>query len=322
MKALSRRQALGFYAAIALLAGCGGGSQLGSNQIQPNESQTRMNRALIDRGAATHAAPGRSWMASKLTKKDLLYVSNFYSSDTLVFTYPGGKLVGTLTGVGPVECASPSSGAWWTSGNDEMLEYAHGGKTPIKTLSGASGACAVDPTTGDLAVINGDEIVIFPGGSGSGTPYCTGMGPAYFDGYDDRGDLFIDGLTSAYKVGLVELPKGGSTCETITLSQSIEFPGAIQWYEKYLAVGDQEAGAIYHFAIHGTNAKEIGSTELGGSSDVVQFSIQKPYVVGADAGNEDVELWDYPAGGGSPVKVITGQFDLPIGLIVSVGKKH
>ena len=89
----------------------------------------------------------------------------------------------------------------------------------------------------------------------------------------------------------------------------------------YLAVGDEEARVIYHFAIHGTNAKEIGSTELRGSSDVVTFYIQKPYVVGADAGNENVAMWDYPAGG-SPVKVLSGQFDLPIGVIVSVGKKR
>ncbi|MGB8150912.1 MAG: hypothetical protein WCE97_06925 [Candidatus Cybelea sp.] len=322
MKAFSRSRGFGISVA-ALLAGCGGASQLGSNQIQLGAPQTRANPALIDRAAAAHVATGRSWMASNLTKKDLLYVSNFYSSDTLVFTYPSGKLVGTLTGGGTVACASASSGDWWASGNDEMLEYAHGGKSPIKTLTGASGACAVDPTTGDLAVLNnnGDDIIIYPGGSGSGTAYCTGIGSAYFDGYDDRGDLFIDGVTQGNTYGLVELPKGGSTCESITLSQKLEFPGAIQWFDKYLAVGDQEAGAIYHFAIHGTTAKEIGTTELGGSSDVVQFYIQKPYVAGADAGNEDVELWKYPAGG--PIfKTLQGSFDLPIGLIVSVGKKR
>ena len=322
MKAFSRSRGFGISVA-ALLAGCGGASQLGSNQIQLGPPQTRANPALIDRAAAAHVATGRSWMASNLTKKDLLYVSNFYSSDTLVFTYPSGKLVGTLTGGGTVACASASSGDWWASGNDEMLEYAHGGKSPIKTLSGASGACAVDPTTGDLAVLNfnGDDVIIYPGGSGSGTAYCTGIGSAYFDGYDDRGDLFIDGVTQGNAYGLVELPKGGNTCESITLSQSLEFPGAIQWFDKYLAVGDQEAHVIYHFAIHGTNAKEIGTTELGGSSDVVQFYIQKPYVAGADAGNEDVELWKYPAGG--PIfKTLQGSFDLPIGLIVSVGKKR
>ncbi|MGC2651632.1 MAG: hypothetical protein WA304_12600 [Candidatus Cybelea sp.] len=322
MKAFSRSRGFGISVA-ALLAGCGGASQLGSNQIQLGPPQTRANPALIDRAAAAHVATGRSWMASNLSKKDLLYVSNFYSSDTLVFTYPSGKLVGTLTGGGTVACASASSGDWWASGNDEMLEYAHEGKSPIKTLSGASGACAVDPTTGDLAVlnINGDDIIIYPGGSGSGTAYCTGIGSAYFDGYDDRGDLFIDGVTQGNAYGLVELPKGGNTCESIALSQSLEFPGAIQWFDKYLAVGDQEAHVIYHFAIHGTNAKEIGTTELGGSSDVVQFYIQKPYVAGADAGNEDVELWKYPAGG--PIfKTLQGSFDLPIGLIVSIGKKR
>jgi hypothetical protein len=91
----------------------------------------------------------------------------------------------------------------------------------------------------------------------------------------------------AGRARLIELPKGGSTCETITLSQSVEYPGGIQWYGKYLAVGDQEAHVIYHFAIHGTSAKEITT---GGSSDVVEFYIQKPYVVGADAGNNDVGL--------------------------------
>ena len=321
MKAFPRSRGLGVYAAAALLAGCAGGSQLGSSRIQPNAPQTRANLALIDRGTGAHAAPGRSWMASNLNKKDLLYVSNFYGDDILVFTFPGGKLVGTLTGLGGSLCASATSGDWWASGDDEMLEFKHGGKTPIKTLSGASGSCAVDPKTGDLAVLSGDGIIIYPGGSGSGTPYCTGMGSAYFDGYDDRDDLFLDGITSADTFDLIELPRGSSACETITLSQTLEFPGAIQWYGKYLAVGDQEARVIYHFAIHGTNAKEIGSTELGGSSDVVTFYIQKPYVVGADAGNENVAMWDYPAGG-SPVKVLSGQFDLPIGVIVSVGKKR
>jgi len=303
-------EGFGVYAAVAVLAGCGGSSQIG-------------NLALVDRAAATHAATGRSWMALNLTKKDLLYVSNFYGADTLVFTYPSGKLVGRFPLDGTVDCASASPGDFWASGTDEMLEYAHGGKTPIETLSGASGECAVDPTTGDLAVtvLGAGDVVVFRGGSGSGTTFYDGLDSSYFDGYDDKGDLFVDGITSSDTYGVVELPKGGSTFESIALSRSLEFPGGMQWYDKYLAVEDQEAHVIYHFAIHGTNAKEIGATELGGSSDVVQFYIQKPYVVGADFPNEDVDLWDYPAGG-SPVKVFTGPFDGPAGLIVSVGKKH
>jgi hypothetical protein len=268
-------------------------------------------------------------MATNLNKKDLLYVANFYNGDVSVFTYPGLKHVGSISGLTDAQglCAA-ETGNWWVvdSGGDEIVEYAHGGRKPLKSLSedvGEPAACAVDPTTGNLAVtILGDgEVVVFAGGSGSGATIADDLASSYFDGYDKKGDLFVDGITPSDTYGMVELPKGSSTFESVTLSHSLEFPGGIQWYGTYLAVGDQEAHVIYHFAIHGRNAREIGTTELGGSSDVAQFCIQKPYVAGADAGDGDVALWDYPAGG-SPVKVITGPFDLPTGVVVSVGKKR
>ena len=127
--------------------------------------------------------------------------------------------------------------------------------------------------------------------------------------------LFVDGITTASNYALVELPKGGSSFKTITLRPNIQ-PGDIQWHGNYLAVGS--TGGIYHFAIHGTKGKEIGLTQLSGS-DAVQFWIQGRYVIGADAGNEDAEMWKYPAGG--PVfKTLSGEFDLPIGATVSVAK--
>ena len=76
-------------------------------------------------------------MAPEAKKSDLTYISNFYSSDILAFTYPGGKYVGTISGVTDAqgECTSKTSdGNWWVvaSGADEVLEYAHGGTTPLK----------------------------------------------------------------------------------------------------------------------------------------------------------------------------------------------
>jgi hypothetical protein len=295
--------------AAALLAGCGG-SQLGSNPIRPDAFPT-----------------GGSRMAPEAKQGDLAYVGGSYGGVS-AFTYPGFKYVYSIAGVSAQGLCAAKTGDWWAveSGADEVSEYAHGGTTPLKTLSvpgGEAEGCAVEPTTGTLAVtiLGSGDVVVFTGGYGRGTTIADGLDSSYFDGYDDKGDLFVDGITSSDTYGVVELPKGGSTFESIALSRSLEFPGGIQWYDKYLAVGDQEAHVIYHFAIHGTNAKEIGATELGGSSDVVQFYIQKPYVVGADFPNEDVDLWDYPAGG-SPVKVFTGPFDGPSGLIVSVGKKQ
>ncbi len=281
---------------VALLAGCGGSSQLGPSPIQ--------------KGAPQRLALGRSWMAPEAKNTDLAYVGGFYG-DVSAFTTPVSSM--STPSVDAQGLCAAKTGNWWAvaSGADEVLEYAHAGTTPLKA------------TTGDLAVtiLGTGDVVLFTGGSGSGSTIADDLSSSYFDGYDNKGDLFVDGFTPSDMYGVVELPKGSSTFESIKLSRTLEFPGGIQWYDGYLALGDQEAGVIYHFAIHGTNAKEIGATELGRSSDVVQFDIQRPYVVGADAAKSDVALWKYPAGG-SPKKIINGQSDLPIGVVVSVGKKR
>jgi hypothetical protein len=162
--------------------------------------------------------------------------------------------------------------------------------------------------------------VVFTRGSGSGTTLADDLTSSYFDGYDDKGDLFVDGITQSDAYGVVELPKGGSTFESITLSRSLEFPGGIQRYDKYLAVGDQEAQVIYHFAIHGTNAREIGATQLTGW-DGGAFWIQAPDVVAVGAGSETGAIWKYPVGG-SPVRMLQGSSGGATGVTVSVAKKR
>jgi hypothetical protein len=314
MKAFSRSQGLGFYAAVALLDGCGGGSQIG-------------NLALVDRAAAAHAAPGRSWMAREAKKSDLAYVSGFYGSDILAFTYPGGKYVGSISGVTDAQglCAA-KTGNWWAvaSGADDVLEYAHGGTTPLNTLSVTAGepaGCAVDPATGNLAVtiLGTGEAVVFTGGSGSGASITDDLSSSFFDGYDDNGDLFVDGITPSDTYGVVELPKGSKTFEPITLSPSLEFSGDIQWHRNYLAVGSD--GSIYHFAIHGTRGKEVGVTQLTGWSGS-GFWIQEPDVIAIDADSGSIAgIWKYPSGG-SPIRILQGSLGGPIGVTVSVAKKR
>ncbi|MGA7201729.1 MAG: hypothetical protein WBX26_07865 [Candidatus Cybelea sp.] len=63
---------------VALLAGCGGSSQLGPSPIQ--------------KGAPQRLALGRSWMAPEAKNTDLAYVGGFYG-DVSAFTYPGLKYV-------------------------------------------------------------------------------------------------------------------------------------------------------------------------------------------------------------------------------------
>jgi hypothetical protein len=309
MKGFSQRQGLGIYAAVALLTGCGGGSQLGANPIQQSPARTV--------GHLDH-----SWVAPEAEKSDLVYISNFYGSDILAFTYPRGTYVGSISGVTDAQglCAA-KTGNWWAvaSGTDQVLEFAHGGTTPLKTLTVTAGepaGCTVDPTTGNLAVtiLGAADIEVFTGASGSGTILADGLTSTYFAGYDDNDDLFVDGINPSDAYGVVELPKGSSTFVPFTLNRRLEFPGGIQWHRNYLAIGDGEAGVIYHFAVHGTKGKEIGLTHFNGGG----FWIQGRHVAAADAGNEDAAICKYPAG--NPCKTLQGNFDLPIGVTVSVAK--
>jgi hypothetical protein len=267
----------------------------------------------------------RSWIAPEAKKSDLVYISNFYGSDILAFTYPGGKSVGLISDVPDAqgECTSKTSnGNWWVvaSGANEVLEYAHGGTAPLKTLSedvGEPAGCTVDPTSGNVAVaiLGTGNIVVFTGGSGSGTTIADSLSSTYSAAYDDEGDLFVSGITASSGYVLLELSKGGNSFETITLHPNIR-PGSFQWHRNYLAVGSFDG--IYHFAIRGTKGREVGFTPIDGFL-VAQFWISDGYVVGANPANENAEMWKYPVGG--PVfETLQGNFDLPIGVTVSVAK--
>ncbi|MFZ0575372.1 MAG: hypothetical protein WAM02_11925 [Candidatus Cybelea sp.] len=204
--------ALRVCAAVALLAGCGGGSQLGSSPIQPDAFPTRA-----------------SWMAPKGKQGDLAYVGGFYGVSA--FTYPSFKYVYSIAGDDAQGLCAAKNGDWWVveSGADEVSEYAHGGTTPLKTLSvpgGEAAGCAVDPTTGTLAVtiLGSGDAVVFTGGYGRGTTIADDLDSSYFDGYDDKGDLFVDGITSSDTYGVVELPKGAIPSRASPSAEASSFP--------------------------------------------------------------------------------------------------
>jgi hypothetical protein len=182
-------------------------------------------------------------------------------------------------------------------------------------------------TSGDLAVgiydgtasVSGGDVVIFKNASGSGTVYTTPLDEEFFDGYDNQGNLFADGFTG-YRSGfaLVELPKGSSKFETIKTSNTVQFPGSVQWDGTHLTVFDQDANETYQYTVSGTTATLKGTVSFSGSSDCAQTWIAAGLVYCADAGNNDGEAYNYPAGG-SPIALLTGNFDLPLG--VTAAKK-
>jgi len=332
--------ALGFAASAALMAGCSssGGSSFGMpSGVTPSGFYSL--RTISSNGLLITAAHPNLRMRSHVApvtpdkhheKKGLFqYVSDFYNSELVEFDYPKGhSSIGEISGVDEPqgECGDPLYGAvkrdFWVvnSGSDDVDEFAVGGTGPIKTLSESAGeaaGCAMDPSSGNLAVtlLSTGNVVIFTNATGTGNIVADGLESTYFGGYDNKGDLFVDGITESDTYGVVEMASGTSSFKAVTLSNTIEFPGGMQWDGKYVTLNDQDAHAIYGYTCSGTSCTLKRTVKLSGSSDCVQTWIGKGDVFCPDAGNEALEVYKYPAGG-SPIATLTGsQLDLPIGVV-------
>lgn len=299
------RYALGVCAAMTMLSGCG--------ESQPVELP---------------GVPQR--MTSVAKHQNFLYVSDSGAAKAYVYTYPGGTLVGTVTGsVTPAGSCADAEGDvyitnWYTQ---SIVEYAHGGTAPIRTLYDTDGTpydCSVDPATGNLAVIGPDSIQIFKKARGKPKSYPFSYGYVGNGAYDNGGDLFVDALrytgcpTSCSTTFIVaELAKGSGNFTTIWQkgsSVSAEAAG-LQWDGRYLAFGEVEPRVIYRITTHG---KLIGQLTLDKSSDVGSFWIQGATLIGPNAGSTTVMFWKYPAGG-APTKTLTG-FTRPTAATVSLAK--
>ncbi len=254
------------------------------------------------------------------------YVINSYGSYAGIFKYPKSvQEIGKINNVGGQGCTNVLYGygrkiIWIVAGQDQITEYRVPSK-PIKTLSVAFSfptSCAMN-TSGDLAVGNydGGQVAIFKNASGTPTVYNTPMDEEFFDGYDNQGNLFADGFTGDRSgFALAELPKGSSKFVTIKTSNTVGFPGSVQWDGTYLTVFDQYAASTYQYTVSGTKATLKGTVTLTDSSDCAQTWIVKGLLYCGDAGNDDGEVFKYPAGGSS-IAVFTGSFDTPLGVVAA-----
>jgi hypothetical protein len=285
--------------------------------------------------AGERAVGASSWMAPDAKRDALLYVSDLYSGDVNVYSYPQGKLKGVLTGFEAVhyECVDSAGNVFIANGDaKEVLEYAHGGTKAIKTFTepGFTHGCAVDPTTGNLAVLHDPPssgyggFSIYKHAKGKPTEYTTpNVFRVYFIGYDGKGDLFVDGTAYHPTFEIAELPAGGTTTEAVTLNQPINLPGAIAWDGKYLAVGDQVSiygpSKIYEFSMSGSTGTLVNTTSLTNSCDVLQFWLRGTRVITSDDCAPHVLYFNYPAGG-SARKTISDSLHEPVGVTVSPAK--
>jgi hypothetical protein len=255
------------------------------------------------------------------------YIVDNYGSYASIFDYPkSDKQIGKIENVGGQACTNVLYGYgkktfWIVAGAKQITEYLVP-KKPIKTLSLPSdempSSCALDPS-GDLLVgildgSNAGDIVIFKNASGSGTAISTPLAREYFEGYDNQGNLFFDGISRKYTAQLDEMPKGTTKIKTITTSNAIQLPGSVQWDGTYLTVTDMDTSSMYRYTVTGTKAKLKDTVLLSGAGQCTQTWIAAAVVFCADAGNNSGEIYKYPAGG-SAIATFKGKFDVPLGTV-------
>jgi hypothetical protein len=305
----------------AILAGCGGGAP----------SAPALSGARVAPSTAMRPDHSMSWVSPDIARSpQLLFESDVGTNDVDVYSLPDMTLKATLTGfVEPLGECPDSHGNVWIANTyeDEMLEYSHAGKRigTIKHAGPNPQACAVNPRTGEIAVVEYSAA----GYAGPGEVYVYANPSAkpktlrnpdllYYEFalYDPEGRLWIDGISTTFTSIFSKC--GRSSCSTVTLhGGSIFSIGSITWdaakstlvvFDLYCHDGPNlcsypvsERGAIGRPTLYLNHAG-------GGFCTVVQTALatvgKQSYVVGGDseyacAGykNSTVDLWRYPGGG-------------------------
>ena len=330
-----------------MLAGCGGSpsalaptsaASLSSIQSPLARMQSTLGAARIT-GATVHADLGRSWMAPGSASSQLLYVSDAGTNDVYVYSYPGLKLTGTLTGFHEPqgECTDAKGNVYITNTDKRtIVEYAHGNSKRLRLLRDDAGyplGCAIDPTTGDLAVTNiynqpgPGEVAIYTNATGKPKAYAIQSEYFYyFDAYDSSGNLYVSGRgPHGGTFALSMLPSGGTALQAMTVSGgTIYFPGTVAWVGSSLVLGDQacndaNTSCLYEASVSGTTATITGTTRLTDSCDVVEAWVSSSVVAAGNynycGSSSNVDLWAFPAGG-APSKSVSGVTE-PIGATIS-----
>jgi hypothetical protein len=327
--------------ASALLTACGSGSQP-SAALPQADTAASGGAPLMAPNNIGRSAPHTvraSWMSPDAKRKALLYTTNANDGTVFAYSYPKGTMEGELTGFEePYGDCTNKAGDVWIADDlaSTITEYAHGGSTPIRTLSDSGeypAGCAIDPKTGNLAVMNYETTSRGPGGvsiyrkaKGKPKTYTDGaITRGWFCSYDTGGNLFLDGDRSGSSgFQLAELPRGSSTFTNISINQSIVVPGGVQWDGKYVAVADENGpgnGAMYQFSVSGSTGTLASTTTLDSSQNVHQFWIDTSHsrVVVPSASLGTVGYWKFPAGG-NPTESFSG-FSFPESVAFSAARK-
>jgi hypothetical protein len=315
LPSITKRRIFGCCLAAATLNGCGGtqaafqpvspiqGAWQGGNDLQLLAYKFSL---LTPSHIVPDARPERrgSWMNPDAKHTDLLYASEDTSGEVNVYSYkrPNAKgLLGQLTGFNiPGGLCSDSSGNVYVTdfaGND-VVEYAKGGTEAIERLKipGDPAGCSVDPVSGNLAVsafahtyhkTDCGAVFVFPKAKSPPTLYTDSKFCNYwYPGYDNAGNLYVQGWSKKFVTGLAELRKGATDFRGLTLKGfKIGFPGTVIWVGSTLAVTDQAykglpTTAVYYVTVSGTTATRTSETILKDTCLSKFTDVAQPWIMG------------------------------------------
>jgi hypothetical protein len=278
-------------ATLAILAGCGGSQ---TNSIVPNTALQRPSGESSP-NAATRA-------------QDLLYVSHRDDGSVDMYSFPDGIYRGQLKDIRAAGLCSNNNGDVFIPTQNSVLEFAHGESRPVATLHGSVGgpvqSCAVDSTTGNLAVFgstyHGTAIAVYANAQGSPKVYSLrgSKGTNLSGAYDDRGDLYVESATRD-AVDVVSLPKGSERFTNLVWTgKKPTGLGSVQWDGKHLAFVSATTGSatVLRYTVQGDRATFTDEATLEGSGGAIQSTIHGATIVLPGAGG--VNIYDYPGGGG------------------------
>jgi hypothetical protein len=243
------------------------------------------------------------------TSGDLLYGEGYSQTQgsgvTFILSYPQGHLVGSIDVAAGGLC-SDAAGNVYLLYRNSAIEYAHGGTEPIRTVripGAATQFCAVDPTTGNLALSFScppcyQNLAIFPPGSGQPVRYQAPLG--YAVTYDNQGNLFLGGSEGGE---IAELPSGANTFTTISLNEGITDPGTIQWDGTHVTLQSlRPPVTISRISISGSTGTIVSQTKFGPFMRNAGYSwlagdgtVTFPFATHGLETNQ-LGIWKYPKG--------------------------
>jgi hypothetical protein len=262
-----------------------------------------------------------------------------YRSTLAAYAFPNGRAVYSLSlhGRGSGLCSDTSGNVWavMTTGKQHTAyEYAHGGKTSIASIHigdgrGSVGDCAVDPTTGDLAVLGQDAgsgtdgyVKIWRGAQGKPAIYPIGFEPTAC-AYDASGNLFVDGFVGSTVVfDLAELVMGAKSFDSVRLTRGGDFyPGGLAWDGTYLDVvtqGRAPRASLFRVAVTRSRGHVVDVVLLNGLYVTALIAIDGKTIAGTSGQDGHiVSMWPYPSGG-KPTKNVAQYRSGPSAITISV----